>query len=69
MDDTSKPSLSFNQVLRGAALMNIPVQHRFFTIPDENTCALSIMSGFYHAGSAILACLVLNCHIGKYWQS
>ncbi|WP_281167229.1 hypothetical protein [Colwellia piezophila] len=40
--------------------MNIPVQRRFFIIPDENTCTLSIISGFYHADSVILATLVLN---------
>jgi hypothetical protein len=43
--------------------MNIPVQRRFFIILDENTCALSIISGFYHADSALLACLVLNSRI------
>jgi hypothetical protein len=35
--------------------MNIPVQRRFFIIPDENTCTLSIISGFYHADLALLS--------------
>jgi len=39
--------------------MNIHVQRRFFIILDENTCTLSVISGFYHADFAFLAGLVL----------
>jgi len=45
--------------------MNVPVQRRFFIIPDENTWTLSIISGFYHADLAILAGLVVKlCILG-----
>ena len=43
--------------------MNVPVQRRFFIIPDENTGTLSVISGFYHADSAILAGFVPNFRI------